>query len=241
MSAWRRGQRAPEPVLLNVYDLHPINDTTHDFGIGLYHSGIEIHGVEYAFGAAPSSGASGGIYAQPPRTVPNARFRESVSLGSVPLSPQQVRAHIAAMQADPEWSGANYNVVLNNCNRFAEAFARRLGTPHEVPGYVNRLASLGGCLSFLLPKELLMRDPATGHGSGGAGGGGAGGGGGGGAFAGEGHALLNRGGSAGGGGNAGAGPTAAQLQRTDWKCEKCMRFQGTFAAVAAHEQTCDPG
>ena len=250
MTSWpgRNRARAAEPVLLNVYDLNTINETTHDWGFGVYHSGIQIHGVEYAYGSAPAAGGSpGGIYAQPPRMVPNARFRESINLGDVRLSSRAVHDLVTAMKGEAEWSGPAYNVVLNNCNRFSEVFARRLGAPRDVPEWVNRLASLGACLSCLLPKELLNRDPATARGGGGGRGAAAGRPA---AFAGEGRALLDRSAGAGGAGGAGGNSnsnsnsspytqlTAEQLRRTDWKCEKCMRFQGTFDAVSAHELTC---
>ncbi|XP_016646997.1 PREDICTED: deSI-like protein At4g17486 [Prunus mume] len=39
------------PVYLNVYDLTPINGYAYWLGLGVYHSGVQVHGVEYAFGA----------------------------------------------------------------------------------------------------------------------------------------------------------------------------------------------
>ncbi|GLT55028.1 hypothetical protein SLA2020_281820 [Shorea laevis] len=38
-------------VVLNVYDLTPLNNYTVWFGLGIFHSGIEVHGKEYGFGA----------------------------------------------------------------------------------------------------------------------------------------------------------------------------------------------
>lgn len=40
-----------QPVYVNVYDLSPINDYMFPFGLGAYHSGIQVHGKEYTFGS----------------------------------------------------------------------------------------------------------------------------------------------------------------------------------------------
>ena len=52
MSAYNTGNYGYE-VILNVYDLSP-NSTSKSimsvFGIGFYHSGVEINGVEYTYG-----------------------------------------------------------------------------------------------------------------------------------------------------------------------------------------------
>ena len=48
MSPSGSGDRVP--VILNVYDLSPQNKYTYCCGLGIYHSGVEVYGVEYAFG-----------------------------------------------------------------------------------------------------------------------------------------------------------------------------------------------
>ena len=46
------------PIYLNVYDLTPMNGYVYWVGLGIFHFGVEGHGVEYAFGAHdyPTSG-----------------------------------------------------------------------------------------------------------------------------------------------------------------------------------------
>ena len=52
-------------------------------GAGLYHSGVEIEGVEYAYGGGGGSGT--GVWAQRPRIVPpgftKGSFKESLDMG----------------------------------------------------------------------------------------------------------------------------------------------------------------
>ena len=45
--------RAREPVILNVYDMFWTNDYTGNIGLGVYHSGLEVYGREYAYGGHP--------------------------------------------------------------------------------------------------------------------------------------------------------------------------------------------
>ncbi len=39
-----------EPVYLNIYDLSDQNSWTYWCGVGIFHSGLEVYGVEYAYG-----------------------------------------------------------------------------------------------------------------------------------------------------------------------------------------------
>jgi deubiquitinase DESI2 len=78
MSFGRR--RAAEPVFVNVYDLHASNDYVYSFGLGAYHSGVEVYGVEYSFGSG------GGVFSHAPKVGSGANFRESIPLGETHLS-----------------------------------------------------------------------------------------------------------------------------------------------------------
>ena len=43
-------KQAVEPVYLNIYDLNKkINRFASRIGLGLYHSGVQVHGKEYTF------------------------------------------------------------------------------------------------------------------------------------------------------------------------------------------------
>jgi hypothetical protein len=46
------------PVTLNVYDLTTQNDWTYWCGVGVFHTGVEVYGIEYAYGMLTSSTSS---------------------------------------------------------------------------------------------------------------------------------------------------------------------------------------
>ncbi|KAK8454898.1 hypothetical protein SEVIR_4G048700v4 [Setaria viridis] len=92
------GEAPSTPVFLNVYDVTPANGYARWLGLGVYHSGVQVHGVEYAYGA--HDGASSGIFEVVPRRCPGYTFRESVLVGTTGLTRAEVRALIAELAAD---------------------------------------------------------------------------------------------------------------------------------------------
>ena len=54
-------------VMVNIYDLNPMNKYMYEFGIGAFHSGVEIGGTEYTFGGHENS--TSGIFTHSPRQV----------------------------------------------------------------------------------------------------------------------------------------------------------------------------
>ena len=43
----------PAPVIVNVYDLADFNAYLNWCGMGAYHSGLQVHGREWAYGGVP--------------------------------------------------------------------------------------------------------------------------------------------------------------------------------------------
>lgn len=136
-------------VVLNVYDLTPVNSYTYWFGFGIFHSGIEVHGKEYGFGAHdfPVSG----VFEVEPRSCPGFIYRASILLGRINMPPSEFRTFIECTAS--EYHGDTYNLISKNCNHFTDDIAWRLTGKH-IPGWVNRLARLGALCGCLLPESL---------------------------------------------------------------------------------------
>lgn len=53
-------------------------------GLGIYHSGVEIMGTEYAFGGNALSNATG-VFGMTPKCHSNFDYKLSIDLGEIPL------------------------------------------------------------------------------------------------------------------------------------------------------------
>ncbi|XP_015884736.3 deSI-like protein At4g17486 [Ziziphus jujuba] len=137
------------PVYLNVYDLTPINGYAYWLGLGVYHSGVQVHGVEYAFGAHDHS--TTGIFEVEPKQCPGFTFRKSILIGRTDLGTKEVRAFMEKLAE--EYSGNTYHLITKNCNHFCNDVCHRL-TGKPIPRWVNRLARLGFFCNCVLPAGL---------------------------------------------------------------------------------------
>nr|XP_004238234.1 deSI-like protein At4g17486 [Solanum lycopersicum] len=139
------------PVCLNVYDLTPMNNYVYWAGFGIFHSGVEVHGVEYAFGAHdyPTSG----VFEVEPRKCPGFKFRKSILVGTTKLDPNQVREFIEHQAA--AYNGDSYHLIVKNCNHFCKDICHKL-TGKKIPKWVNRLAKLGSAFNCMLPEALKV-------------------------------------------------------------------------------------
>merc|ERR1712183_1056660 len=81
-------------VVLNIYDLSPINDYLYTIGFGLHHSGVEIQGSEYSFASG------GGIFSSTPKDAPGAIFRESIEMGVFEGSTSDIQSTIDDLRND---------------------------------------------------------------------------------------------------------------------------------------------
>ncbi|PIA28698.1 hypothetical protein AQUCO_06700016v1 [Aquilegia coerulea] len=138
-------------VFLNVYDLTPINNYLYWFGFGIFHSGIEVHGMEYAFGAHEYS--TSGVFEVEPKSCPGFIFRRSVPLGSTTMSRSEFRTFMEHLSR--RYHGDTYHLIAKNCNHFTDDVCTRLTGKH-IPGWVNRLARLGSFCNCLLPESIQV-------------------------------------------------------------------------------------
>ncbi|KAJ3695549.1 hypothetical protein LUZ60_000926 [Juncus effusus] len=137
------------PVYLNVYDLTPINGYAYWLGLGVYHSGVQVHNVEYAYGAHDQP--STGIFESEPRQCPGFSFRKSILIGQTDMSPREI--HILIDNMGASYTGNVYNLISKNCNHFCNDLCLRIADK-QIPKWVNRLARIGLLCNCVLPVHV---------------------------------------------------------------------------------------
>lgn len=115
---------------------------------GVFHAGIEVLGLEWAYGASDDA-TRPGVSCMKPRSHPMHHYRQSMFLGRTPLSEGEIGEIISSMLE--EYPGDDYDLLRRNCCHFADDFARRLKVG-GIPGWVCRLASIGAGLENALQK-----------------------------------------------------------------------------------------
>ncbi|XP_076927274.1 deSI-like protein At4g17486 [Bidens hawaiensis] len=137
------------PVHLNVYDLTSMNGYAYWLGIGVYHSGVQVHGVEYAFGSHEHS--STGIFEGEPKRCDGFTFRKQILIGFTEKNRREVRRVMEDLAED--YKGVSYNLITKNCNHFCNDACLRL-TGNSIPRWINRLARIGALCNCIIPASL---------------------------------------------------------------------------------------
>ncbi|KAL7073469.1 hypothetical protein ACQ4LE_007399 [Meloidogyne hapla] len=145
------------PVFLNVYDMYWLNDYAFGFGVGVFHSGIEVHNIEYSYGGHPFplSGIFENSPKDPDELGDNFKFRESIHLGETDFSSEDVQKIVRQM--GNEYQGDKYHLISKNCNHFSNQLSKTL-TGKELPPWINRLANISSSVPFIerwIPAEWL--------------------------------------------------------------------------------------
>lgn len=152
---------AGDVVFLNVYDvLTPsdpttiprVNDVLMRCGLGIFHTGVEVWGREFAYGGHAT--ADSGIFEVSPRQCPSVRYRTTLCLGRTGVCERQVE-HIVNVLGMTDYIGLHYSLISRNCNTFSAHLAALLGVDDRFPSWVNRLAGLALNLRCILPEPLL--------------------------------------------------------------------------------------
>ncbi|RIB04454.1 PPPDE putative peptidase domain-containing protein [Gigaspora rosea] len=127
------------------------------FGIGVFHSGVEVYDKEYNFGGHDFD--STGVFVMRPRIgPPNVTFKESVFMGHTSLSKEEVKNVIEELSR--EWSGNSYNLLTRNCNHFTSDLCNILvGKP--APNWINRAAKLGTLFPCVVPNDWIEAPEGT--------------------------------------------------------------------------------
>lgn len=154
-----RHQRPSWPVRLNIYNIldESTNARLSFVGMGLHHTGVEIHDREWSYGGVlPGSdrGDETGLFCIPPRTgMPQTHFKQTIDLGRTTKSPEQVDYIIETFMTSGEWRACDYHILNRNCNDFCQELVLRIGG-WEFPSWINRAAKVS---STVLPEGMVNR------------------------------------------------------------------------------------
>lgn len=131
---------------MHIYDVfaddrvEAVNDVLHTLGTGAFHAGVEVYGEEWSYGFTPMES---GLVVCGPKSNPAHRYRESIVMGTTPLSLAEVETLL--LQMAKEWPGQAYDLLLHNCCHFCDALCIRLGVG-ALPVWVTNLAGVGARL-----------------------------------------------------------------------------------------------
>ena len=99
------GERRQFDVRVNVYDLVTANRWLDRMGLGAYHSGVEVNGVEYFFGEGGGVGQTG-----EPRASAFGAFKTALEVGDFFGTVGELRALVSELRgqfpAEVGWSAA---------------------------------------------------------------------------------------------------------------------------------------
>jgi len=152
------GEEFEPNVFCNIYDITPrLNGLLRRCcsGWGIYHTGVEVHGWEFAFGGHGQS--TTGVWAGAPHAVSGAAFHAGVPVGRTGLTSVELHQKLAPLAA--QWSGNSYDTLTRNCNHFTRDLCVEL-TGKPPPRRINRCAESSAVRCFfrccLLPLSRCL-------------------------------------------------------------------------------------
>lgn len=119
-------------VTLHVYDIGKASRWANNFllrhhGLGLYHAGIEVCGLEWSYQTLEDcwdDETLTGVFACEPGKNEDHVWKEKVSLGKTPLDSRGISLVIQGMSET--WSAQSYHLTDKNCIHFTHMFAQSL-------------------------------------------------------------------------------------------------------------------
>lgn len=133
-----------------------VNSSLHSIGTGAYHCGVEVNGVEYAYGANSTKGLTG-VFTCMPKHSPGYQYRTTIDFGERCHAPKSSstdvvknefprhcdgREVVRAMAS--QYMGTDYDLLRKNCCTFAHDACIRLGVEEdEIPSWFHNLAATG--------------------------------------------------------------------------------------------------
>jgi hypothetical protein len=133
-------------VWVHIYDLGPMSKwlintwNTRESGLGAFHCGVEVLGVEWSFQAMIDceTDEMTGVMCHTPKSHPRHVYRESIWLGGSPLCANEICNVLARLERD--WPARSYHFLSHNCTDFAEALCECLALPTPFPAWAHGLA-----------------------------------------------------------------------------------------------------
>lgn len=118
-------------VVLHVYDL--AQGMAAMFGYeGVWHTGVVVHGLEYAFGA----GTGFGVHTAQPHQSVELSVKKVHRLGVTTKSKAEFDSFVQGLQ---RFHGTRYHLLENNCNHFSDVAVQFLLDGATIPEYISGL------------------------------------------------------------------------------------------------------
>ncbi|CCW66067.1 unnamed protein product [Phytomonas sp. Hart1] len=140
-------------VTLNVYSLTDKNVHFWRFGLGIFHCGVVIYGIEWSYGEVSDNPNASGLFCVHPGMAAGA-LHKTFTLGRTQKSPMQVDTILHRLEN--EWRSCDYHILHHNCNHFAQRLCDLLSTSEKlkIPAWCNRIARI---TDKVVPRKLAKR------------------------------------------------------------------------------------
>lgn len=158
-----------------------VNSALHELGTGCYHVGVDINGIEYAYGQSHVPGRTG-IFPCKPMHSMGYQYRTTIDLGQRTVARRkwkrvprpdasgedriEVEKYIDGRQIIkemiPQYMGVDYDLLRKNCCTFARDVCLRMNVPEEeIPSWFRNLAESGAitqdiAYATVQPLQIVM-------------------------------------------------------------------------------------